>query len=105
MRARQRRADIGRRATLPNPGVGARIGNSRRTRCPVSRWSRTLAIAVAPVSEPRGEATALVVGELQTPGTELFAQDAVLFHELVDDVALLLVEPPGECDQDELQGM
>jgi len=31
MCARQRRADIGRRATLPNPGFGARIGNSRRT--------------------------------------------------------------------------
>src|SRR3954468_7976611 len=33
MSARQRRAHIGRRATLPNPGFGARIGNSRRTGC------------------------------------------------------------------------
>ena len=29
--AGQRRSDIGRRATLPNPGFGARIGISRRT--------------------------------------------------------------------------
>src|SRR5262249_50280524 len=53
----------------------------------------------------RGEPTALVVGETQAPGAELFAQDTVLFQEIVDDVALLLVEPAGERDQDELQGM
>ena len=32
MRASQRRSDAGRHATLPDPGIGARIGNSRPTR-------------------------------------------------------------------------
>ena len=53
----------------------------------------------------RSEPTALVVGETQAPGSDLFTQDAVLFLKIVDDVALLLVEPAGERDQDELQWM
>jgi hypothetical protein len=53
----------------------------------------------------RGEPTALIVGEPQPPGAGLFAQDAVLFQEIVDDVALLLVDPAGERDQHELQWM
>src|SRR5262249_23487148 len=53
----------------------------------------------------RGEPTALVVGEAQPCGSDLFTQDTVLFPKIVDDVALLLVEPAGERDQDELQGM
>jgi hypothetical protein len=35
----------------------------------------------------------------------LFAQDAVFFQEIINDVAVLLVEPAGERDQNELQGM
>src|SRR5262249_46166244 len=53
----------------------------------------------------RGEPTALVVGEAPAPGADLFAQDAVLFQEIVDDVALLLVDPAGKRDENELQGM
>jgi len=45
-----------------------------------------------------GEPTALVVGEAQAPGTDLFTQDAVLFPKIVDDVALLLVKPAGQSD-------
>ena len=53
----------------------------------------------------RRESTALVVREPQTSGPELFPQDAVLFLEIVDDIALLLVHPTGERDQDEPQRM
>jgi hypothetical protein len=53
----------------------------------------------------RGEPTALVVGEAQTPGADLFTQDTILFLKVVNDVALLLGEPAGERDQAELQGM
>jgi hypothetical protein len=53
----------------------------------------------------RGEPTALVVGEAQTPGSELFAQDAVLFLEIGDDIALLLVDPTSDRDEKELQRM
>jgi hypothetical protein len=52
-----------------------------------------------------GEPTSLVVGEAQAPGSNLFTQDAVLFLKIVNEVALLLVEPAGERDQHELQWM
>lgn len=73
--------------------VGAAWGTLARTEVSVGR------------SSFRGEPTSLVVGEAQAPGSDLFAQDAVLFQEIVDDVALLLVEPASERDQDELQWM
>ena len=53
----------------------------------------------------RGEPTALIVGEAQAPGSEPFAQDAVLFLEIVDDITLLLVDPTSERDEKELQRM
>ena len=53
----------------------------------------------------RGEPTTLIVREAQASGSKLRAQDAVLFLQIVDDVALLLVDPTGERDQDELQRM
>jgi len=52
----------------------------------------------------RGEPTALVVGEAQASGSELFAQDAILFLKIIDDVTLLLVDPAGERDQDDRRG-
>src|SRR5262249_30862176 len=52
-----------------------------------------------------GEPTALVVGEAQTPGSDLLTQDTVLFVNIVDDVALLLVKPGGERDQDKPEWM
>ena len=51
----------------------------------------------------RGQAAALRVREAQTLGRELFPKDAVLFLELVDDVALLLVDPAGHGDDEDLQ--
>ena len=51
----------------------------------------------------RGQAAALRVREAQTLGRELFPKDAVLFLEIVDDVALLLVDPAGHGDDEELQ--
>jgi hypothetical protein len=53
----------------------------------------------------RGEPTARVVGEPQAPGADLFPQDTVFFLKVVDDLALLLVHPTGERDQDELEWM
>jgi hypothetical protein len=49
----------------------------------------------------RRQTPALIVREPQTPGSELFPQGAVLLLEIVDDIALLLVHPTGERDQDE----
>jgi len=46
-----------------------------------------------------------VVREAQASASDLFTQDTVLFPKIVDHVALLLFEPAGKCDQDELQGM
>ena len=36
---------------------------------------------------------------------ELVSEDAILFLEIVDDVALLQVDPSGERHDDELQGL
>ena len=51
----------------------------------------------------RRQSSALRVGEPQPSEPELFAQDAVLILEVVDDIALLLVHPTGERDEDEPQ--
>ena len=51
----------------------------------------------------RGQATALRVRESETLGREAFPKDAVLFLEIVDDVALLLGDPSGHGDDEELQ--
>jgi len=51
----------------------------------------------------RRQSTALSVGEPHTSGPELFPQDAVLFLEIVDDIALLLVHATGERDENEPQ--
>ena len=51
----------------------------------------------------RRQSTALSVGEPQPSGPELFPQHAVLLLEIVDDIALLLVHPTGERDENEPQ--
>lgn len=51
----------------------------------------------------RGQATPLGVGEAEPAGGELFAQHSILCLEIVDDVALLLVDPAGHGDDEELQ--
>ena len=45
----------------------------------------------------------LRVGEAQPSGTDLFPEYAILFLQIVDDVALLLVYPTGERDENESQ--
>jgi hypothetical protein len=47
------------------------------------------------------QSSALIVGEPQPSGAELFAENAVLLLKMVDGIALLLVQPTGERDQDE----
>jgi len=49
----------------------------------------------------RSEADTLIVGEPEPPRSELLAQDAILLLQIVDDVALLLVYPAGQRDQQE----
>jgi hypothetical protein len=51
------------------------------------------------------QTTTVIVGEPQPSGVELFPQGAVLLLEVIDDVALLLVDPTGERDEHEPQGM
>jgi hypothetical protein len=48
-----------------------------------------------------GQADALIVGEAQPTRAELFAEDAILGLEIVDDLALLLVDPACERDHEE----
>ena len=43
-----------------------------------------------------GKATALVVGQAQTPATELLPQHAVLLDQVVDGLGLLAVDPARE---------
>jgi hypothetical protein len=49
------------------------------------------------------QSSALKVGEPDTSGPELFPQHAVLFLKIIDDIALLLVHPTGERDENEPQ--
>ena len=50
-----------------------------------------------------GQAPALGVGEPETARTELLAEDAILFLEIVNDVTLLLVDPARDGHDEELQ--
>ena len=49
----------------------------------------------------RRQAATLRIGEPHPPLGQLLAKDAVFFVEIVDDVALLLVDPPGDGDDKE----
>jgi hypothetical protein len=51
----------------------------------------------------RRQTPTLIVREPQTSRAELFPQGAVLFLEILDHLALLLVHPAGECDEHETQ--
>ena len=53
----------------------------------------------------RGQADSLIVGEPEPPRSELLAQHAVLLLQIVDDVALLLVDPAGQRDKKKPKGM
>src|SRR5262249_59915740 len=50
-----------------------------------------------------GQATALIVGEAQPVWAELFAEHAILGLEIVDDVALVLVDPARQRNHEELE--
>ena len=45
---------------------------------------------------PHGEATQLAVGEPKPTAAKLFAQNAILFPEIVDHGELFPVDPSGE---------
>ena len=49
------------------------------------------------------QADALVVGEPKTPRTELLPKDTILSLEIINDLALLLVDPPGERDNEKVK--
>jgi hypothetical protein len=50
-----------------------------------------------------GQPNALVVGEPETARTELLSKDAILGLEIVDDLALLLVDRAGQGDEEKPQ--
>ena len=52
----------------------------------------------------RRQTTALIVREPQTSGTELFPQSAVLLLKVVNDVALLLIDPTGSATRTNRNG-
>jgi hypothetical protein len=47
-----------------------------------------------------GQPDPLIVGESHPPGAELLPQHAVLGLEIVDDIALLLMDPAGQRDEE-----
>ena len=49
------------------------------------------------------QAPALGVREPEPAGGDRLAQDPVLFLEIVNDIALLLVDPAGEGDDEKLE--
>ena len=51
-----------------------------------------------------GQTDALIIGEPEPPRSELLAQHAVFLLQIVDDLALLLVDPAGQRDQKEPVG-
>jgi len=44
----------------------------------------------------RREATALIVGQPDAPPLQLLPEDAVLLHEVLDDLLLVAVDPSSE---------
>ena len=48
-----------------------------------------------------GQPNALVVVEPETARTELLSKHAILSLEIVDHLALLLVDPAGQSDEEE----
>jgi len=51
-----------------------------------------------------GEAATLGIVEAEAAVAQLLAEDAVLLKEVLNDVALLAVDPGSEGDEDELEG-
>jgi len=43
----------------------------------------------------------LIVGEVESPLTDLFTDDAILFAEVVDNDLLVLIEPASEAGKKE----
>ncbi len=48
------------------------------------------------------QATAFVIGQTNTPATQLAFQDPVLFDQVVDDVLLMPIDPAGNGDEKQL---
>ena len=44
----------------------------------------------------RREAAALVIGQPEAASRPLFLEDAVLLHQVFDDVLLVAIDPPSE---------
>jgi hypothetical protein len=52
-----------------------------------------------------GQSHTLIVGESQSSRSELLSEDAILRPEIVDDIALVLVDPAGEGNNEKLERM
>ncbi len=51
----------------------------------------------------RCESAALVIRESESSPAELFLQDAVLLHEVLDNLVLVAIDPAGERGEEELK--
>jgi hypothetical protein len=49
------------------------------------------------------QADPLIVGESHPPAAELIPEHSVLLTQIVDHVAMLLIDPAGQCDEEEPQ--
>ena len=50
-----------------------------------------------------GQATALIIGQSETPLAELLPQHTILLDKVGDDLRLLTVDPAGERREEKLQ--
>jgi len=50
----------------------------------------------AQLFRPDGKSSPLIVGKVESPVTDLFTKDAILFAEVVDHDLLMLIEPASE---------
>ena len=49
----------------------------------------------------RGQADPLIVRKPEPPRSELLTENAILLLQIVDDVALVLIDPAGQRDEQE----
>ena len=60
-------------------------------------------LASQPVG-PHGEPAPVVLGEAQTPSTQLPPQEAILFDQIGERLPFLSIKPCGDGDEQQLEG-
>ena len=70
---------------------------------PDDRRDLTQGLTAHPVGS-RGQRPPVVIGESETPPTQLPPQDPILLDQVRQHLALLLVQPAGDREQQHLEG-